>query len=143
MDSVKGDWSFSLNAAPSPNGKDLSAEQLAGLAALPDGRRGSEAGHIAFFGPGSTTKRDFALVFSGKDAPGGFQSPHITLPAGVDTITVWLRFSCSDPNGKVGFSGVRLEDLTAIKNPKSPAEIIAEENAAEIELLQWIEKASR
>jgi hypothetical protein len=65
------------------------------------------------------------------------------LPAGLDTITVWVRFSCSDPNGKVGFSGVKLEDLTEIKNPKSPAEVIAEENAVEIDLLKWIERASR
>lgn len=143
MDSIKGDWAFSLHAAPTPNGKDLSVEQLAGLVALPDGRRGPEVGRIAFYGPANTTRGDFALVFSGKDAPGGFESSHITLPPGVDTITVWVRFSCSDPNGKVGFSGVKLEDLTAIKNPKSPAEIIAEENAAEVELLQWIEKASR
>jgi hypothetical protein len=143
MDSSKGDWSLSLHAAPTPSGNDLSAEQLAGLAPLPDGGRGPEGRRIAFYGPGSTTKRDFALVFSGKDAPGGFDSSHITLPAGVDTITVWVRFSCPDPNGKVGFSGVKLEDLTEIKNPKSPAEVIAEENAAEIDLLKWIEKTSR
>jgi hypothetical protein len=143
MDSIKADWSLSLHAAPTPTGKDLSVEQLTGLAPLPDGRRGPEGGRIAFYGPGSTTKRDFALVFSGKDAPGGFDSCHITLPAGIDTITVWVRFSCPDPNGKVGFSGVKLEDLTEIKNPKSPAEVIAEENAAEIDLLKWIEKASR
>lgn len=143
MDSIKGDWALSLHAAPTPNGKDLSVEQLAGLAALPDGRRGPEVGRIAFYGPGNTTRGDSAMVFSGKDAPGGFDSSHITLPAGVDTITVWVRFSCSDPNGKVGFSGVKLEDLTEIKNPKSPAEVIAEENAAEIDLLKWIERASR
>jgi hypothetical protein len=142
MDSAKGDWSLSLHAAPTPSGKDLNSEQLAGLGALPDGRRGPEAGRISFYGPGNTTRGDSALVFSGKDAPGGFQSS-LTLPAGVDTITVWVRFSCSDPNGKVGFSGVKLEDLTAIKNPKSPAQIIAEENAAEVKLLQWIEKTSR
>ena len=143
MDSAKGDWSLSLHAAPTTSGKDLSVEQLAGLGALPDGRRGPEVGRIAFYGPGNTTRGDSALVFSGKDAPGGFQSSHITLPAGVDTITLWVRFSCSDPNGKVGFSGVKLEDLTEIKNPKSPAEVIAEENAAEIDLLKWIERASR
>ncbi len=142
MDSVKGDWALSFHATATPNGKDLSTEQLAGLTALPDGQRGPEVGRIAFYGPANTTTGDFALVFSGKDAPGGFESSHITLPPGVDTITVWVRFNCSDPNGKVGFSGVKLEDLTAIKNPKSPAEIIAEENAAEVELLKWIEKAS-
>lgn len=75
MDSSKGDWSLSLHAAPTPSGNDLSAEQLAGLAPLPDGGRGPEGRRIAFYGPGSTTKRDFALVFSGKDARAGLTVP--------------------------------------------------------------------
>ena len=103
MDSAKADRPFSLHAAPTPNGKDLSAEQLAGLAALPDGQRGPESGRIAFYGPGSTTQRDFALVFSGKDAPGGFNSSHITLPAGADTITVGLDSVAQTQTVKLAF----------------------------------------
>lgn len=144
MDSVKGNWSLSLCATHNRlDGKDLTVQQLAGLAALPDRSSGTEAGRIAFYSQGSTTKRNFEIVFSGAKAAGGSQSSHITLPPGVDTITVWVRFNCSDPKGKVGFSGVKLEDISAIKKPKSPAEILDEENAWEVKLLKWIEKASR
>jgi hypothetical protein len=144
MDSIKGDWSFSLHAVPNgPDGKDLTGQQMAGLAPLPGGRSGPQAGRIAVHGPGNTTKGAFDLVFSGDKNAGDPQSSHITLPAGVDTITVWVRFRCSDPKGKVGFSGVRLEDITAIENPKSPAEVRDEETAEEIRLLKWMEKAAR
>ncbi len=144
MDSIKGDWSFSLHAATNgPVGKDLTNEQLAGLAALPDGKSGPQAGLITSYSKGNTTKGAFELAFSSDKGAGDSQSSHITLPAGVDTITVWVRFKCSDPNGKVGFSGVKLEDITAIKNPKSPADIRNEEIEEEIELMKWIEKASR
>jgi len=137
MDSVKGDWSLSLCATHNgPNGKDLTAQQLAGEAALPDGKIGLQAGQIASYSQGNTTKGDFALVFSGDNS-------HITLPAGVDTITVWVRFSCSDPMGKVGFSGVKLEDITAMTDVKSPEQVIREEKRAEARLIRWIEQASR
>ena len=144
MDSIKGDWSFSLHAVPNgPDGKDLTGQQMAGLAPLPDGRSGPQAGRVAVRGPGNTTKGAFDLVFSADKSAGDPQSSHITLPAGVDTITVWVRFRCSDPKGKVGFSGVRLEDISAIENPKSPAEVREEEAAEEIRLLKWMEKAAR
>lgn len=143
MDSAKGDWSLSLCAAHNgSNGNDLTVRQLAGSDALPDGRSGQQAGRIAFYGK-STTKGGYAIVSSGNGAAAVPQSSNITLPAGVDTITVWVRFHCSDPKGKVGFSGVKLEDISAIKKPKSPAEILDEENAWEVKLLKWIEKASR
>jgi hypothetical protein len=144
MDSIKGDWSFSLHAAPNgPDGRDLTGQQMAGLAPLPDGRGGPQAGRVAVRGPDNTTKGAFELVFSGDKGAGDPQSSHITLPAGVDTLTVWVRFRCSDPKGKVGFSGVKLEDISAIENPKSPAQIRDEETAEEIRLLKWVEKASR
>ena len=144
MDSAEGDWSYSLHAVPNgPVSKDLTSDQLAGFASLPDGRKCVEAGRIASYGPGHTTRGVFELVFSG-EKPGSKEqvSSNITLPAGIDTITVWLRFSCEDLKGKVGFSGLKIEDISSICNPKSPAEIVDEENAAEIELLKWIE-ASR
>jgi hypothetical protein len=141
MDSIEGNWSLSLCAAPSaPDGKDLTVQQLAGLAALPDKRSGLEAGRIASYGPGNTTKGVFELTFSDENDSDASQSCNITLPDGVDTITVWVRFSCEDPNGIVGFSGVKLEDITAISNPKSPEQIKHEENQHEERLLRWIEK---
>ena len=144
MDSVKGDWSLSLCAIPNrPDGKDLSPQQLAGLAPLPDGRGGSQEGRIAYYGPGKTTKGDFALIFSGDKTTDGLQSSNIALPTDANTITVWVRFICSDPNGKIGFSGVKLEDISANRNVKSPDQIILEENQQEVELLKWQEKALR
>jgi hypothetical protein len=144
MDSVKGDWSLSLCAIPNrPDGKDLSPQQLAGLAPLPGGRGGPQAGRIAYYGPGKTTKGDFALTFSGDKTADGLQSSHITLPPDANTITVWVRFSCSDPNGKIGFSGVKLEDISAARNVKSPEQIILEENEQEDELLKWQKSALR
>jgi len=144
MDSIKGDWSLSLCAMHNgTDGKDLTVRQLAGLDALPDRSSGAKAGRIAFYNKDNTTKRVYAIVVSGDNGAGGSQSSNITLPAGVDTITVWIRFHCANPKGKVGFSGVKLEDISAIKKPKSPAEILDEENAWEVKLLKWIEKAPR
>jgi hypothetical protein len=144
MDPVKGDWSLSLCAIPNrPDGKDLSPQQLAGLAHLPDGRGGPQEGRIAYYGPGKTTKGDFALTFSGDKTADGLQSSHITLPPDANTITVWVRFSCSDPNGKIGFSGVKLEDISASRDVKSPEQILLEENQQEAELLMWQEKVLR
>jgi len=144
MDSAKGDWSFSLHAAPAgPDGKDLTAQQLAGLAALPDGRSGPQAGGIASYGPSNTIKGNFSLVFSGENAPGGSEASHITLPAGIDTLTVWVRFSCSDPNGKVGFSGVKLEDISANANIKPIQRVIQEELEEEERLLKILKRVAR
>jgi hypothetical protein len=142
MDSVNEDWSLSLCAAHNgPDGKDLTAQQLAGLAPLPDGRSGLQAGRIASYSRSNTTKGDFSIVFS--DANDGSQSSHITLPPGADTITVWLRFSCSNPEGKIGFSGVKLEDITANPNPKSMEQIREQEFKEETNLIKWMERASR
>ena len=144
MDSVEGKWSLSLHAAHNgPDGKDLTVRQLAGLAGLPDEGNSGAGGRIASYDPNHTTGGACELVFSGDNAPSQGRSSHVTLPPGVDTITVWVRFECPNPQGKVGFSGVRCEDISAIKNPKSPAEIRNEESEQEIELRKWIEKAWR
>jgi len=143
MDSAIGDWSLSLCAVYNgPDGKELTPQQLAGLASLPDGRSGLQAGQIVYYAPNKTTKGDFLLVFSGKNALGEGQASHITLPSGVDSITVWVRFSCSDPNGKVGFSGVKLEDISAIPKPKTTEQILLEEKQQEGKLLKFIEKVA-
>jgi hypothetical protein len=144
MDSVKGDWSFSLCATNNgPEGKDLTDQQLAGLAALPNGRSGPQAGRIASYSHSKTTKGDFSIVFSDANSAAGPQSSHITLPAGADTITVWVRFICSDPEGKISFSGVKLEDISANPNPKSMEQIKEQEFKEEANLIRWIERASR
>jgi hypothetical protein len=128
MDAVKSGWSVSLHAAPTaPEAKDLTVQQLAGLAPLPDGRSGLQAGQIASYGPGETTKGNFSLVFSGENPAAGAQGSNITMPAGVDALTVWVKFNCSTPNGKVGFSGVKLEDISAISDIKTTEQILAEE----------------
>ena len=143
MDSVQGDWSLSLCAAANSSDEDMSPQQLAGLAPLPDGRRGPQAGQIALYTKDRTTKGDFAILVTGDKAPDGTVTSHITLPANVNTITVWVRFTCSDPNGKIGFSGIKLEDISASRNVKSPEQIILEENQQEADLLMWQERALR
>jgi len=143
MDSIEGPWSFSLHAAPAgQNGEDFTAQQLAGLAPLPDGRMGSEAGRICCYNQNRTTEGSFALVFSGDGALDGTNDAHITLPSGVDTLTVWARFSCTDPTGKVGFSGVRLADITALTEVKPPEKVTLEEFKKQARLLKLIKKSS-
>jgi hypothetical protein len=137
MDSITGNWSLSLHAAPSGPGKDLTVQQLRGQAALPDGRSGPQAAQTAIYAPGRTTKGHFHFAITGyTKLQDGSTSPQVTLPAGVDEITVWIRFSCADPKGQVGFAGVKLEDISASPNVKSADQIISEEASAEAELLR-------
>jgi hypothetical protein len=142
MDSIQADWSFSLHATHNGAGrKDLTAQQLAGSAALPDGKRGPQAGRIASYHKGKTTKAAYDIVFSGDKAASEVEdASHITLPADANEITVWVRFSCSDPKGKVGFSGVKLEDITANPNIVSPEGVVNTERQAEIDLLRGEEQ---
>ena len=144
MDSVQDEWSLSLCAAHNRPGKTkLTPRQLAGLDTLPNGRGGLEAGQIAMYNRNNTTKSDFALAFSSDEVAGGANSSHVTLPSGVDSITVWVRFSCSDSNGKIGFSGVKLEDISVTDNPKSTEKIEQEERRNEATILKWLNKESR
>jgi hypothetical protein len=71
----------------------------------------------------------------------GSISSHIILPADMNEITIWVRFSCSDPSGKVGFSGVKLEDITAIDKVPTPEKIIEIERQAELNLSRREESA--
>lgn len=141
MDSIMGDWSLSLCASHNgPDGKNLTIRQLVGLDALPNGIIGTEAGRIAFYNKGNTTKTDYSIVVSKDNSAGGSQSSNITIPVNADMITVWIRFKCSDSNGKVGFSGVKLEDISAISNPKSQEQIILEENEEEANYIKRVER---
>lgn len=145
MDSVKGDWSLSVCAAPNgADGKDPTVQQLAGLAALPDGSKGPKAGRIFHYGPGSTTRGIWEVALTGHKPFLKPVVPHITLPQGADTMTVWIRFSCSDPNGEIAFSGVKLEDVTAAGETLPTAEeVIKQEREERHRLLDreaWIKK---
>lgn len=113
MDSAKENWSFSLHAAYNAPGKtNLAVEQLSGLATLPDGSKGAEAGRIALYEPELTTNRTWEERSTGKEWR-GLVVPDITLPHGVDTITVWVRYSGSSSTG-VGIDWVKIEDLSVL-----------------------------
>jgi hypothetical protein len=108
MDSAQPAWSVSLHAAYNPpGGADLTTEQLSGLSMLADGSKGAAAGRIALYDPGLTSNRTWVERATGKEWR-GLISPDITLPPGVDTITVWIR--CSGV-GAFGTDWVKLEDL--------------------------------
>lgn len=144
MDSMQGNWSLALCAiALASGGESITPDQLAGTSPLPDGRSGPDAGRIAVFSRGYTTKNEFKIVISRADAQNPLEGSNITLPSGAGAIAVWVRFESEDPKGMVGLSGVRLEDLTAISNPKSSDQILAEEAEKEEQFLRHIEKALR
>jgi len=105
MDACKSDLSFSLHAAYNgPGGTDLTVDQLSGLAALPYGSTGPAAGRIAHYGLQATTNGKWVK-----------SSAEIALPAGVDTMTIWVRHSGSDSTG-VGIDWVKLEDLSMMSD---------------------------
>ena len=69
---------------------------------------------LAAFGKGMTmTGQGFRLVRTRpRRRDIDEEGVDVTLPASVDTLTVWVRFECSDANGEVGFMGVGIEDIT-------------------------------
>jgi len=139
MDSATSPWSFSICAAPNTSsGLNLTPQQMAGAAALTNGTQGPKAGCIASFAPARTTRGQFNFVFTGDQNEEGEEVAHITLPPGTDSITVWLRFSCSEPQGKVAFSGVMLEDITANPNVVPPEKIREAAYKAEERLMRGI-----
>jgi len=117
MDAVQTDWSFSLHAvADPPGGADLTAAQMAGLASLPGGSIGPEAGRIAEYRRGVATARNrFERVSTDdNEVSRGRAIADITLPENTDSITVWARYHCAEPNASgVALDHLRLEDLTS------------------------------
>lgn len=108
LDTVSSDsWKLSVHAAyNAATGENLSVDQLCGLAALPDGSSGEAAGRIAQYESGKTTNGEWEFIYS--DYPNEFKEiGNITLPDGIDTITVWLRHSGSGGN----MTGVGLDWL--------------------------------
>jgi hypothetical protein len=132
MDSVNGDWELAICAAANgADSKDLTSQQMAGLATLPDGSKGLEAGRVALYDSRNTTRGMWEMTLTGYKAGRRPAGSHITLPSDANSITVWIRFSCSDPNGRVAFSGVALEDMTAAGKRLKTAEEVIEENRTE------------
>ena len=112
MDAATNDWAFSFHAACDyPNGKGLTTAQMAGTAALPDGSRGPTAGQVALYGPKATTRGKWMKRSTDERGPGS-AIQNITLPAGVTSITTWLRHSGTDSTG-VGMDWIRVTDVTA------------------------------
>jgi len=116
-------WSVSLHAAPNgPDGHNLSPGQMAGLDALPAlspvkgpaGGKGLAAGRMALYDSSLTTKGRFVEISTGKTVQGR-EITDITLPQGVDSITVWVRCASSTALS-AAIDWISLEDLSA-KNP--------------------------
>jgi hypothetical protein len=111
MDACTNAWSFSFHAAcDNPDGRGLTVAQMAGTAPLPDGSRGPAAATVALYGPGVTTKGKWVKRSTDKPLPGS-EIKNITLPAGVASITVWLRLSGANSTG-AGMDWIRVEDVT-------------------------------
>jgi hypothetical protein len=112
MDSAKGNWSFSLHATCCGAEGDLTLEQLSGLEKLPDGSVGDNAGLIAGYKPGRTTKGQWAFCSTADNMGAeGSEVGDIELPPGADSIAVWVRHSAEQSKG-VGLLWVKLEDLS-------------------------------
>jgi len=122
MPKAQGDWSFSLHAVPVEKSKStLTAQQMAGQAALPDGKAGPEADRIAIYAPGAsptpaqqqpTTRPKRRRASASAVGPvADLVTGDITLPTGADTITVWVRHQAAHSTG-VGLDWIRLVDIT-------------------------------
>jgi hypothetical protein len=112
----QGQWSVSLQAAPNgPDGRDFSPRQMAGLDALPSGGKGLLVGRMALFDSSLTTKGKFLEISTDKAKPvQGREITDITLPQGVDSITVWVRCA-SSTTLSAAIDWIAIEDLSAKK----------------------------
>ena len=111
MDACTNAWAFSFHAASdNPDGSGLTVAQMAGRTALPDGSKGPEAGRVALYEPGTTTKGKWKKRSTDQSVP-GLEIKNVTLPENVTSITVWLRHSGANSTG-VGMDWIRLTDVT-------------------------------
>ena len=105
-------WSVSVHAAANnPDGLDLSPGQMAGLDALPCGGKSNAAGRMALYDSSLTTKGQFVEISTDKAERAEQGITDITLPPGVDSITVWLRCDSSSPMS-AALDWISLEDLS-------------------------------
>jgi len=107
----KGEWSVSVYAAPNgSDGRDLNPRQMSGLDALPGGGKGLATSRMALFDSSLTTKGRFVQISTDKAARGP-EIKDITLPQGVDSITIWVR--CISSAGlSAAIDWISLEDLS-------------------------------
>jgi hypothetical protein len=107
-----GAWSWSFHARSNPPGpNNLTPEQMAGMAELPDHTKGPTAGRIARYDSATSTKGEWVLRSSGTEGPGKSVGD-ITLPEGCDSLTLWFRLEGTNvADIAVGFDSVALEDL--------------------------------
>jgi len=104
----EGKWNFSFHAAHnSASGENLTAAQMAGAEALPDGKKGPAAGQIARYDSATNTHGKWVEHSSEKSGA------DITLPAdGVNSLTVWFRHEGNDEaETEAGLDAVAIEDL--------------------------------
>ncbi len=109
----KGNWSFSFHASyNSAIEKDLSVEQLAGMAKLPNGSTGFNAGQIAKYDSSAITKHEWILRTTDQEGPGKIIK-NITLPKDAGkSITIWFRYTGKNmPSNSVDIHSVSIEDL--------------------------------
>lgn len=101
MDPNDTGWSFSMHAMPDKvHVSKLTANQMAGLEALPHGQSGLQAARLAILSTGITTSGEYVE-----------KSGDITLPQDSNSITVWLRLT-STKEAEVSFDWIKLEDIT-------------------------------
>ncbi len=99
-------WSYSLHATADKAGiEKLTENQMAGLASLPDGKSGPQAGRLKVLDSTSLTGGKYEEC-----------SSDITLPEDSNSITVWLRLTGKNAS-TVGFDWIRLEKLCRKASP--------------------------
>lgn len=117
FDTPAGTWTFSLHAAYC-TGKGLTAEQMAGVSDLPNGKKGLDSSCIAEYGKEALTVGKWIFASTGTKSSGKMIGD-ITMPEkGADCIAVWLRVTGEDAKKvKAGFDFVCVEDLDE-RDPK-------------------------
>lgn len=112
-------WRFSVHACLGPAGREpLATEQMAGIAPLPDGQQGKDAGLVVRLGAEDEDHVPEWTSYATGDSDRAGTASDILIPASpLDAITVWLRMECeglaegvSMPT--VGMDWICLEDLT-------------------------------
>ena len=109
---VKGKWSISIHAAAEdPSARGLTDEQLSGLARLPNGTQGEDAGLVGrFSSSGKHTSGQWTEVRTAAKKSGKTIAD-LTLPDGVTAITTWLRVQ-GNCETSLGMDWIALEDVT-------------------------------
>lgn len=105
-----GEWVYSFHAAAdAPGEAELTDNQLAGKAPLPNGESGPTAGMIGWLDQDRSASGNWVWLTTGTGNNAMLRP--ITLPPGSTSLTVWLRCSGEKVNG-VGKDYVQIEDLT-------------------------------